>query len=220
MKRNNTYIYDYIDRYLRKKMTPEEECAFLTAVAADEELRTSAMLVCLMIKGLKREAMLQNAENRYIVPDKHKSTNKKTMKQENRTVYFNTRDELTKVCLDDVMYAVSDGNYITLKSKSGRTLTLLASMQNLMQVVESVEGLHFERVGRSHIINTAYLYQVNTLRKTITLIDENLSKTVELMAPKEAVRRLKQILADSPRRDIPDFDTSNGNMEAFQLIAP
>lgn len=140
------------------------------------------------------------------------------MSTEKHNIYFITRDELTKVCLDDVMYAVSDGNYITLKFKSGRTLTLLASLQNLIQIAETISDVHFERIGRGLIVNIAYVSQVNSLRKTVILVDDQMKMTVELMVPKEAIRQFKQILADTPKRPIPDFHTTNGNMEAFEII--
>lgn len=140
------------------------------------------------------------------------------MSLDSNKVYLNTRDELTKVCLDDVMYAVSDGNYITLKFKSGRTLTLLASLQNFIQITTSIKGLHFERIGRSLVVNIDYVSRINSLRRTIELVDDQMKVTVELMVPKESVRQLKQIISDSPRRAIPDFHPSNGNMEAFQII--
>lgn len=140
------------------------------------------------------------------------------MSNEPHTVYFNTRDELTKVCLDDVMYAVSDGNYITLKFRSGRTLSLLASMQSFIQVTETITDVHFTRVGRSHVINLAYVSQVNSLRHSITLVDDQMKMTAELTVPKEAIHQLRQILAELPRRDIPEFHTANCHMEAFQIV--
>lgn len=140
------------------------------------------------------------------------------MNKENHNVYFNTRDELTKVCLDDVMYAVSDGNYIVIKFKSGRNLTLLASLQNFIQITDSIDDIHFERIGRSHVVNIAYVSQINSLRKAIILVDDQMKMTVELIVPKDAIRQFKQTLAESPREDIPNFETTNGNMEAFQII--
>lgn len=140
------------------------------------------------------------------------------MSTEYHSIYFNTRDELTKVCLDDVMYVVSDGNYITLKFKSGRILTLLASLQNFIQAIQPINDIRFVRIGRSHVVNIAYVSQVNSLRRTITLVDDQMKMTVELMVTKEAARQFKQIIMESPRKDIPNFNTSNGNMEAFQLI--
>lgn len=139
------------------------------------------------------------------------------MKNKEHEVFFNTRDELTKVCLDDVMYAANDGNYIILKFKSGRTLMLLASLQNFILLTENISDLHFVRIGRSYIVNTAYVSQINTLRKTISLVDDDMGITIELIAPKEAIRQLKQTIANTPRRRIPDFQTTNGNMEAFLL---
>lgn len=140
------------------------------------------------------------------------------MNNENHYVYFNTRDELTKVCLDDVMYAASDGNCIAIKFKSGRTLTLLASLQNFIQITDAISDMHFVRIGRSHVINTAYIVQVNSLRKTVTLVDDDMNMAIEIVAPKEAIKQLKQLITDLPRKYIPAFITKNGNMEAFQIV--
>ena len=133
------------------------------------------------------------------------------------TIFFNTRDELTRVDLDDVMYASNDGNYINLHLRSGRFITLLASLQNFLQATQSVSGVRFRRVGRSHIINTAYISQVNCLRKTVRLADDDTCEQVELSVPKEATRQLKRTFTDMPRTTIPDFQTENGNMEAFKM---
>lgn len=140
------------------------------------------------------------------------------MNNGNHNIYFSTRDELTKVCLDDVMYAISDGNYVVVKFKSGRKLTLLASLQNFIQAVEAVCGVHFERIGRSHVVNMAYVTQVNILRKTIVLVDDEVKTAVELSVPRDAIKQLKQVISESPRKDVPDFLTANGKMEAFQII--
>lgn len=140
------------------------------------------------------------------------------MEKENQTVYFNTRDELTKVCLDDVMYVVSDGNYISLSFKSGRSVTLLASLNNFVQVTEYMDDKRFVRIDRSHIVNVAFVSQLNCLRRTITLVDDQMKMMVELMVTKEAVGKLKQMLSESQRKDIPCFHTANGKMNAFQMI--
>lgn len=139
------------------------------------------------------------------------------MKKENHEIYFNTRDELTKVHLDDVMYVASDGNYITIKFKSGRNQTLLASLQNFLQITEALCDERFVRIGRSYIVNIQYVAQVNNLRRSITLVDDQMKMTVELLVSKEALRQFKQMFEESPRRDITNFKTNNGNMKAFQL---
>lgn len=133
-------------------------------------------------------------------------------------IFFNTRDELTKVCLDDVMYVTSDGNYITLNYKSGRSSTLLASLQNFIQATEYMGGHHFERIGKSHVVNIAYISQINTLRKTIVLVDDDMNERVEIVVSKEAIRALKATMMDCPKTVISNFKTSNGNMEAFLLV--
>lgn len=140
------------------------------------------------------------------------------MNKTNSDIFFNTRDELTKVCLDDLMYVVSDGNYITLKFKSGRSVTLLASLQNFIQATEHVGDHRFERIGKSHVVNIAYVSQINTLRKTIALVDDDMNERVELNVSKEAIRNLKAMIISPDRNIISDFKTANGNMEAFHYI--
>lgn len=140
------------------------------------------------------------------------------MNKTNSDIFFNTRDELTKVCLDDVMYVVSDGNYISLKFKSGRSATLLASLQNFIQAVEHMKDLRFERIGKSHVVNIAYVAQINTVKKMIVLVDDDMNECVELAVSKEAIRTLKAMIITPERNVISDFKTANGNMEAFHYV--
>lgn len=140
------------------------------------------------------------------------------MDTENHNVYFNTRDELTKVCLTDVMYAESDGNYISLKLRSGRSLSLLASLQSFLMITEAMTGTNFVQVGRSHVVNKDYISQVNTLRRVVVLADDATKTMLEVKVTKDAIRQLKQLLMDAPRQDISDFHAANCNMEAFQII--
>lgn len=140
------------------------------------------------------------------------------MNKTNSDIFFNTRDELTKVCLDNVMYVVSDGNYITMKFKSGRTVTLLASLQNFILAAERMNEPRFERIGKSHVVNIEYVAQINTLRKTIVLVDDDTNERMELTVSKEAIRTLKAMMVSSERNVISDFKTANGNMEAFYYV--
>lgn len=139
------------------------------------------------------------------------------MNQTNHTVYFKTRDEVTKVRLSDVMYVINDGNYIILKFKSGRTATLLASLGNFITLTEGIPGIRFERIGRSHAVNIAYVSQVNVIRKTITLVDDDMKERMEIVVSKESVRQLKSVITSMPHIAISDFKTINGSMEAFQV---
>lgn len=140
------------------------------------------------------------------------------MNKKQSDVYFNTRDELTKVCIDDVMYVVSDGNYITLYFKSGRSVVLLATLQNFIQAVEYMDYHCFERIGKRHVVNVSYVSQINSLRKMVVLVDDDANERVELAVSKEAIRSLKAVMMSPPQNVIPDFKTANGNMEAFHYL--
>lgn len=138
------------------------------------------------------------------------------MKRENHDIYFSTRDELTKVCLDDVMYVTSEGNYLVLKFKSRRTQMLLSSLGNFEQLTKSVPDINFLRIGRSYIINTAYISQINSLRRTITLVDDSMREAMELVVPKDAIRSLKKAMESKLTNPIPEFKTINGNIIAYK----
>lgn len=140
------------------------------------------------------------------------------MNKGNSDIFFSTRDELTKVRLDDVLFVVSDGNYIKLTFRSGRTVTLLASLQNFIQSISDMTDYHFERIGKSYIVNMDYVTQINTLRRTVVLVDDTVNKRIELTVSKEAIRALKAAVMAVPKSVISDFKTSNGNMEAFRVI--
>lgn len=137
------------------------------------------------------------------------------MAKKKNTVILSTRDELTRICMDEVMYVESDGNYVRLCFRSGRSVEVLASMQNIEHLVLNLDNVSFLRVGRRHIINLSYLSQINTMRRTITLADDSTKETATLSVSKESITILKDSLSSQSLTPIPDFHTSNGKMEAY-----
>ena len=51
-----------IERYLREQMTPEENEAFLSDLKKDKDLREEAQMMALLIKDMKEEQAIQDAE--------------------------------------------------------------------------------------------------------------------------------------------------------------
>lgn len=137
------------------------------------------------------------------------------MAKKKNTVILSTRDELTRICMDEVMYVESDGNYVRLCFRSGRSVEVLASMQNIEHLVLNLDNVSFLRVGRRHIINLSYLSQVNTMKRTITLADDITKETATLSVSKESISTLKSSLSGKSLTPIPDFHTANGKMEAY-----
>lgn len=130
-------------------------------------------------------------------------------------IYFNTRDELTRVELAKVVYFESDGNYVSIVYSNGYNMTLLVSMINIEQVLQHVTDLPFVRVGRKHLINMRYLSQINLLKAQVMLMDSQTGQTFPITMSKEAVKQLKFAIKEAHPEQIDNFKTLNGKMEAF-----
>lgn len=133
----------------------------------------------------------------------------------NDLVYFSTRDELIRVHLNEVIYFESNGNYIKMVSLGNISTNLLTSMTSLAEVFKAIDNIQFVRVGKSHYINTKYLYQINVLRKNILLRDSPGLPLIAISASKESLRELKQNIGEQSLVAIEDFKTHNGKMQAF-----
>lgn len=129
-------------------------------------------------------------------------------------IYFSTRDELTKVNIADVMYIKADGNYAVVHFKSGRTTSLLSSMKSIWHLLESTYPGKFIPVGRSHIVNTGYVCQLNSLHKTILVADDNTKEHAILHVTKDSIAKLREAINKNCMTDITDFETKNCNMRA------
>lgn len=133
----------------------------------------------------------------------------------NDLVYFSTRDELIRVHLNEVIYFESNGNYIKMVSLGNISTNLLTSMTSLAEVFKAIDNIQFVRVGKSHYINTKYLYLINILRKQLLLRDSPGLPLISLSVSKESLRELKQSIGEQSLVMIEDFMTHNGKMQAF-----
>lgn len=110
-------------------------------------------------------------------------------------LYLNSRDEFFRVDISKIVYFESDGNYtnIILSNKVKGTVCMnLAQMQNLLhESLKSSDGI-FARVGKRHIINLNYVYQIAIIRQKLVLSDgENFE--YQLGVSKEALKQLRDM---------------------------
>ena len=89
-------------------------------------------------------------------------------------LYLNSRDEFFRVDISKIVYFESDGNYtnIILNNKVKGTVCMnLAQMQSILgESLKDAAGI-FARVGKRHIINLTFVYQIAILRQKLTLSD-------------------------------------------------
>lgn len=117
-------------------------------------------------------------------------------------LYLNSRDEFYRIDISKIVYFESDGNYtnIVLTNKMKGTVCMnLAQMQQILSSSLKENGLIFARIGKRHIVNLNYIYQINILRQKLVLSDgENFD--YHLSVSKEALKKLRSMYV-SPKEE-------------------
>lgn len=122
---------------------------------------------------------------------------------------FSTRDELTRIRLERVMYFEADANYTKVVFSNGVTATLPTSLVHLEKLIAGVlieKNSIFVRIGKRYIINSAYLFQINVLRQRLVLSDLASPYTATLSVSKDALRKLKALYTTPVRRSAADVE--------------
>ena len=120
----------------------------------------------------------------------------------NTYLHLNSRDEFLRIDLSKVVYFESEGNYTNIMLCNSICTTVcmnLAQMQNLLSENLKENARIFARVGKRHIINLNYVYQVSVLRQKLQLTDGlNFSFTLDIS--KDALKKLKELYVKSATR--------------------
>lgn len=112
-------------------------------------------------------------------------------------ICINGRDELLVLNLNKVACFKADVDYTTAYYVSGLTTTIAIGLNKVESIIAGIPKspfCDFVRVGRSYIVNQAYLYQIQTLRQKLILFDGY--KMISLPVSKEALKRYKQYIAE------------------------
>ena len=110
-------------------------------------------------------------------------------------LYLNSRDEFFRVDITKIVYFESDGNYtnIILNNRMKATICMnLAQMQEVLNANLKEQARIFARIGKRHIINLTYVYQIAILRQRLVLSDgENFEYHISVS--KEALKKLRDM---------------------------
>ncbi len=110
-------------------------------------------------------------------------------------LYLNSRDEFFRVDITKIVYFESDGNYtnILLNNKMKATVCMnLAQMHSILSDSLKESARMFARIGKRHIINLTYVYQIAILRQHLILSDgENFEYQVNIS--KDALKKLRDM---------------------------
>lgn len=110
-------------------------------------------------------------------------------------LYLNSRDELLRIDISKIVYFEADGNYTNIvlaNQLRGVVCMNLARMQEMLSERLKEQASIFARVGKRHIINHTYVYQINVLRQKLVLSDgERFAFSLDIS--KEALKKLKEL---------------------------
>jgi DNA-binding LytR/AlgR family response regulator len=115
---------------------------------------------------------------------------------EQKSVIFNSRDELLRVKIDTIVYFEADGNYTYVVTKNKLKGVLGMSLIKIEQTLTQQFGKEarmFMRVGKRFIVNYEYVYSINIGKQRLVLSDLE-RFAYQLQVSKEALRCMKNLL--------------------------
>lgn len=113
----------------------------------------------------------------------------------NSYLHLNTRDEFLRIDISKIVYFEADGNYtniILANNLKGVVCMNLARMQQLLSDRLKEHAAIFARVGKKHIVNLGFIYQIHALKQRLVLSD-GLHFVYTLEVSKEALKGLKEL---------------------------
>ncbi len=120
----------------------------------------------------------------------------------NRYIIISKGTELLRIPASCLMFVSSDGNYSNITTEDGRTklVTLqLGQIEDILQEQLSDADSNFLRLGRSLIINTNYIYFIDTSKQELVLSNCRGSYHV-LSASREVLIKLKAYMETTIKR--------------------
>lgn len=114
------------------------------------------------------------------------------------TVCINSRDELNLIDLDLVACIQANGNYSNVMYIDGYKTMVSLGLSQVEEIISrnmSREGKPnpFVRLGRSVIVNSRYLSQINMLQQRLSLSDGG-KHSYQLKVPKHLLREYKDLI--------------------------
>ena len=110
-------------------------------------------------------------------------------------IFSNSGTELLKVRPEDIVYIEADGNYCRMYLRGGFEQQLWFNRQRFISIISKQlrdEKPTFIVVGRSYIINLAYIFRINPVQSELTLFDSSKPEQLSLHASQAALNKLKK----------------------------
>lgn len=110
-------------------------------------------------------------------------------------LHINSRDEFLRIDIYRIVYFEADGNYtkIILSNNLHAVVCMnLGQMQQFLNNSLKEQATIFARIGKKHIINYSYVYQISVLKHKLILSD-GANFSYQLSVSKNALKSLKEM---------------------------
>lgn len=116
----------------------------------------------------------------------------------NDYLLFNTRDEMLRIKVQNVVYLESDGNYTHMVSVNKLRPSVCMSLGNMEKLLAAKlrdKASMFIRVGRRYIVNRNFIYMLSPAKQRLVLSDMA-TFAYQLEVSKDALSRMKNLLTE------------------------
>ena len=116
--------------------------------------------------------------------------------QKKQLIYFNSRDELSRIEVDKIVYFEGDGNYTNIVTANKLKTVIgmnLSQMEKTLAERLGERATMFMRIGKRFIINMNYVFQVNVAKQKLVLSDQQ-GFAFQLPGSKEALKKIKELV--------------------------
>lgn len=117
-----------------------------------------------------------------------------------KNLFFNSRDEVLRVNIDNVVFFEGDGGYTNIVSMNKLRSCVGMNLRTMEDTLAKQLGENarvFLRIGKRYIINSKFIYQVKVVKQQLILSDQA-TFAFQLSASREALRKLKMFMT-TPR---------------------
>ena len=104
---------------------------------------------------------------------------------------LSAHDELYLIDLDKVLYLQADDHYTDVHYVTGTHFLVPFGLIRIEALLATTDSDRFclQRLGRKYIVNMRRIFRINTVRETLSLVDD-LGSNISLHIPKPILRSL------------------------------
>lgn len=108
-------------------------------------------------------------------------------------LYFNTRDELTCIDINLVAAVQADGNYSKVIYVTQKEIILTHGISKVEEALKMCNDSRntFVRLGRSVVINHAFLQKID-LQKSVLVLGDGQKNEIKLSLPKQVLKTYRE----------------------------